>query len=315
MNRKSPFAPETGSSSRPSRSVGFLHWRSTLCTRKMRMQTSGQTQPEADSVGTSDHENEALRVVENVTNEIELVRRTLNELDSLVRWYADAQSVQSECADTKEMGRAIYRAKAASNDLMNWMLELDGLDSLTATARERRKALVRDIHTLLDRADAAHGALKEIPSWHHRPVTITWNQPACHAYGMSRPTFSDGGYPGDGVVREGERVVEVAVCSADGEGWELAATPWEEFSRAVGRAVGVPWDQISFGQHRLSGIQTVYDASRPAVGAASLVPEDFLTTDEPWRRVAKHTPPMRSIIGHCRDSRVPSVIQASSLAA
>merc|ERR1712159_714836 len=64
-----------------------------------------------------------------------------------------------EHAEAAAFKPLLWRAKAASNDLMNRMLELDGV-SVSAEHRPKRKSLVSQIHALLDRADTVHDELK-----------------------------------------------------------------------------------------------------------------------------------------------------------
>jgi hypothetical protein len=106
------------------------------------------------SPSASSDEEEAIPIVERVSTDVQTIERELIALETL--------ATEFECneADEKTVGKAIYRAKAASNDLMNRMLELDGVKLNSAENRPRRKAVVSSIHALLDRADAALEKLK-----------------------------------------------------------------------------------------------------------------------------------------------------------
>jgi len=94
--------------------------------------------------GPAEEDAEILRVSHDVSR----VREELEAVEKLV--------LEIGLLDDKAIGRAIYDAKAVSNELMNLMLKLDGL---TVSNRAQRKALIKAIHGFLDRADAAQDML------------------------------------------------------------------------------------------------------------------------------------------------------------
>jgi len=97
--------------------------------------------------GRAEEDAEILRVSHDVSR----IREELEAVEKLV--------LEIGLLDDKAIGRAIYDAKAVSNELMNLMLKLDGLTVSHGTQREQRKALIKAIHGFLDRADAAQDTL------------------------------------------------------------------------------------------------------------------------------------------------------------
>ena len=109
-----------------------------------------------DSMASSlSSDEEALPVVEHVlvTEDVEKIERELATLSTELE-----HSVQAS-AQPAEFKPLLWRAKAVPNDLMNCLLELDGV-SVSAQHQPKRKALVSQIHGPLDRANAVHDQLK-----------------------------------------------------------------------------------------------------------------------------------------------------------
>jgi len=114
-----------------------------------------EADPAPDSPSASSDEEEAMPVVEGVSAHVQKIEQELVALEKLPAEFTHAG------AEEKAIGKAIYRAKAASNDLMNHMLKLDGVTIVSAENRPKRKAVVSSIHALLDRLDAVHDELKQ----------------------------------------------------------------------------------------------------------------------------------------------------------
>lgn len=125
----------------------------------------------SSSDGSDDEDANAMPAVEKIEGEVKRIRQELLELDVLVIEYSKVERV-----DEKEASKAAYRSKAASNDLMNRMLELDGLVHLSKETRRRRKAVVREINALLDHAEATHEKLAAMPTTSPRAVEAAQNQ-------------------------------------------------------------------------------------------------------------------------------------------
>ena len=71
----------------------------------------------------------AMPVVERVSAHVQKIEQEVVALEKLRAEFAHAG------ADERAIGKAVYRAKVASNHLMNRMLELDGVTIVSAENR------------------------------------------------------------------------------------------------------------------------------------------------------------------------------------
>ena len=113
-----------------------------------RKQQAEEAQLSRNTTAEQDHEGQEMEsIVDCMTEVVEKINCELVTLSS------------EQAGHPAAFKPLLWRARAASNDLMDCMLELDGI-SVSAEQRPKRKALVLRIQGLLDCADAVHDELE-----------------------------------------------------------------------------------------------------------------------------------------------------------